>query len=100
MNAYDFTLRGLAMLGKPRAMQSVHRCSSRFIPDRDPRHVVLVTPDGAERGTYYEVSDRTWKRLQDGMTPAELELEPFDPSEDEEDDMEAEFARYRRNGAF
>jgi hypothetical protein len=84
MNATDITLRGLAMLGKPRAKQSVHRCTSRYIHDRDPRHVVLVTPDGAEFGVHYEVSDRTWKLLQDGQTPDELELEPYEPHEEDE----------------
>jgi hypothetical protein len=104
MNAFDWTIRGMAMLGKPRAKQSVHRLTSAyggfdiFGAPRPSRHVVLVTPDGAERGEYYEVSDREKRRLEDGVTPDELELEPHIPDEADEDEYEVNF--FRRIGAF
>lgn len=104
MGAHDLFIRGMAMLGKPRAKQSVHRVTSRyggfdiFGAPRPTRHVVLVTPDGEERGDYFEVSDREKRRLEDGATPQELELEPHDPSTDDEDEFEVNF--FRRIGAF
>jgi hypothetical protein len=104
MNAHSFFLRGMAMLGKPRAKQSVHRLTSRyggydiFGEARPSRHVVMVTPDGAERGEYYEVSDRQKRRLEDGVTPEELELDLHVPDEADEDEYEVNFLR--RIGAF
>jgi len=106
MNAPALFLRGLAMLGKPRAKQSVHRISSRrggysiFGGPAPVRHVVMVTPEGEERGTYYEVSPKTLEFLEDGTTPEQLDLEPFDASERDEDDFEEEFNNMRRKGAF
>lgn len=104
MGAHHLFVRGMAMLGKPRAKQSVHRLTSRyggldiFGEPRPARHVVLVTPDGAERGEYYEVSDREKRRLEEGATPAELELEPHVPDSSDEDEFEVNFLR--RIGAF
>lgn len=45
---------------------------------RSPIYEILLD------GEYYEVDSRDLKRLQDGMTPEELELEPFDEEEEEE----------------
>lgn len=43
-----------------------------------PRYEVLVD------GEYYEVGRRTLQALQDGMTPEDLDLEPFEEEEEEE----------------
>lgn len=82
--AREVTARDLANLGKARAAQSVsvsasiHNGSSIL----GPRYIVLVQPEGAE-GEYYEVYRSTLQALQNGMTPAELELEPYTNPDDE-----------------
>lgn len=86
MNAHDTTARDLAdaLLGSPRARQTVRCVSSTFGGYsifggvRPPRHVVLVTPEGGE-GEYYEVSDQTLDLLRAGRSPEWLELEPYEP---------------------
>lgn len=98
MNAHSFFLRGMAMLGKPRAKQSVHIVSKRFNRGRSTRYIVLVTPDGAERGSCYEVFAAGLQCLEDGMTPEQLDLEPHVPDEADEDEFEENFLR--RIGAF
>lgn len=98
MNAHTLFLRGMAMLGKPRAKQSVHIVSRRYSRGHPTRYIVLVTPDGAERGEYFEVFEAGLQCLQDGMTPEQLDLEPHVPDDVEEDEFEENFLR--RIGAF
>ena len=81
MSAYSTTIRDIANLGKPRAKQSVHRVTSTYSGDRNPRHVVLVIPDGQTHGDYYEVSDRAWNLLKSGSSPEYLGLEPYEPED-------------------
>lgn len=78
MTALTLTAHGLSLLGKPRARQTVHRVVSVYGGGLPARHIVLVVPDGAETGEYYEVSDRTLAALHDGASPEYLELEPCD----------------------
>jgi len=89
MNAYSKTAHDLAsaLLGQKRSEQTVHVCRSTFSGSPlGPRHVVLVIPEGSKRGTEYECSDRALALLRSGMTPEDLELEPFEEDEDECED--------------
>ncbi len=65
-----------ALMGRPR--QTVHVCSSSF-GRGTTRHIVLVD------GETYEVGKRALQALQDGWTPAELDLEPYDEDEDRDE---------------
>lgn len=81
MNAFDTTTRDLAraLLGRPRAQQTVREVSR--IHSGSPfgaRIVVLVD------GEYYEVGQRIFDELRSGVTPAELELETYEPEEEDE----------------
>ncbi|MGB3388997.1 MAG: hypothetical protein WBA88_13520 [Pseudaminobacter sp.] len=78
MTSLALTAHSLSLLGKPRARQTVHRVVSVFGGGNPARHIVLVVPDGAETGEYYEVSDRTLAALHDGASPEYLGLEPCD----------------------
>lgn len=89
MNAYSRTAHDLAsaLLGQKRSEQTVHVCSTIFSGSPlGPRHVVLVIPEGHKRGTEYECGDRALALLRSGMTPEDLELEPFEEDEDECED--------------
>lgn len=71
MNAHARQLFVDGLLGKVR--QSVHICRTiHGASPLGPRYQVLVD------GEYYEVGRRTLAALRDGLTPAELELEPCD----------------------
>ncbi len=60
------------------ASQDVHICSREFTPGAfSPRFVVLVA------GEYYEVFKHGLAALQRGVTPQELELEPYEERNDE-----------------
>ena len=78
MNALDQTAFGIAsaLTGRKRADQHVHVCRSHFRAPFPTRHIVLVD------GEYYEVFGIGLAALQSGMTPEELELDPY-----EEDDL-------------
>lgn len=66
-----------AALGmKPRAKQTVTVITKRHGGGMPARFLVLVS------GEYYEVLERTLGELERGVTPAELELEPYDPADD------------------
>lgn len=72
-----------AALGmKPHAKQTVALVSKRHGGSLPARIVVLVD------GEYYEVRERTYEELKRGVTPAELELEPYNPADDFNDDLE------------
>ncbi|TIW90642.1 MAG: hypothetical protein E5V51_00285 [Mesorhizobium sp.] len=72
-----------AALGmKTRAKQDVH-VVSRLIGGGLPSRIVVLVD-----GEYYDVRERTLVELQRGVTPAELELEPYDPAQDFNDDLE------------
>lgn len=82
MNAYTQTadLIARAITARPLARQTVHRASTIFGHGRT-RYIVLVIPEGAEQGEYYEVST---KRALDDLrfyTPEEMGLDPLDPAE-------------------
>lgn len=83
MNAYSRTAIGFAaaLMGKRRVSQSVHVCVSKF-GGIAPRFVVLVVPEGAETGEYYEVGQRVLDLLRSGTSPEELELEPHTEDDD------------------
>lgn len=90
MNAHAMNLTATdlasALMGKPRAVQSVFVSAKVYNGSPlGPKFIVLVTPDGSERGEYYEVWQRGLDALRGGMTPAELELEPYQPEADEGD---------------
>ena len=91
MNARNQTALDLAnaILGRPRAKQTVHRVTSTY-GGRDiwgepaePRHVIYVVPDGATEGQHYECSTRAWDMLKGGSTPEYLGLEPYEPEDEE-----------------
>lgn len=84
MNAITKIAHGISLLGKPRARQTVHRVVSVYGGNSPARHIVLVVPDGAETGEYYEVSDRALAALHDGASPEYLELEPCEPEDDDD----------------
>ncbi|MER9628357.1 hypothetical protein [Mesorhizobium sp. M0296] len=66
-----------AALGmKPRAKQSVTLVTKRHGGGLPTRILVLVD------GEYFEVLERTFAELERGVTPADLELEPYDPADD------------------
>lgn len=77
MNAFSTTARdtAAALLGKPRARQTVHILTKRYGGALGPRYTVLVT------GEYYDVGQRMLEALEQGATPANLELEPSDPED-------------------
>ena len=78
MNARARQLFVDGLLGKNR--QSVHVCRTIHSDSPlGPRYQVLVD------GEYYEVGRRTLAALRDGLTPAELELEPCDEDEAADD---------------
>lgn len=80
MNATVYGISA-AILGTPRAAQTVHDVWASFAAGRDPRFVVLVVPHGDQVGAYFEVSKRGRDRLIAGMTPDELGLDELDPTE-------------------
>ncbi|SDL08318.1 hypothetical protein SAMN05428953_12678 [Mesorhizobium muleiense] len=71
-----------ALSMKPRAKQAVTLISKRHGGGLPARILVLV------EGEYYEVLERTFDELNRGVTPAELELEPYNPADDFNDDFE------------
>jgi hypothetical protein len=72
-----------AALGmKPRAKQTVTFVCSRHGGHYPRRTTVLID------GEYYEVLDRTLAELERGVTPADLELEPWNPADDFTADFE------------
>ena len=79
MNAHARQLFVDGLLSKTR--QSVHICrTTHGASPLGPRYVVLVD------GEYYEIGRRTLAALRDGITPAELELEPYDHDDDEHEE--------------
>lgn len=66
----------------PRVKQKVTFVSSRYGGGLPERIVAVVD------GEYYEVLRRTYEELIRGVTPAELELEPYNPADDFNDDFE------------
>lgn len=90
MNAYSRTATDLAaaLMGKRRVAQTVNVSTRTFRDGRMARALVLVVPEGAKIGEYFEVfSDRTIDALKAGTSPEDLCLEPYEP-EDEEDDAD------------
>lgn len=84
-----------ALMGRPR--QDVRVCSSTY-GRGTTRHIVSVN------GELYDVAAFTLRALQNGFSPAELELEPYDEDEDRDepdgdyshaDDFAALFRRTR-----
>lgn len=73
-----------AALGmKTRAKQEVRVVTSSYSGSVfGACHIVCVD------GEYYEVHDLTLSQLEMGVTPAELELEPANPDDDFNDDLE------------
>jgi hypothetical protein len=71
----------------PRVSQTV-RVTQAIFPGSPlgPRYVVLVTPEGSKTGTEYECGKRALEWLRMGVSPEELELEPFE--DEPEDDAE------------
>lgn len=66
-----------AALGmKTRTKQKVTLVSKRHGGSLPTRIVALVD------GEYYEVLERTFEELNRGVTPADLELEPYNPADD------------------
>lgn len=89
LNAHSRTPHDIASetSHRVRSEQAVHVCSSVFSGSPlGPRHVVLVIPAYRNRGTEYECRDRDLALLRSGMTPEDLELEPFEDDEDERAD--------------
>lgn len=81
MNALSLTARDIAtaILVKPRVSQSVHVSTAVYGGSGLVRALVLVVPEGAETGTYYEVyRQRTIDELKAGSSPEWLELEPYE----------------------
>ena len=70
----------LSNIGRQRPHQEVRvlciACSGSVL---GPRYDVFVA------GDYYRVRGITLQQLRMGVTPAELDLEPIDPDEDEAD---------------
>jgi hypothetical protein len=86
MNALTLTAHGLslALSGRKRATQAVVVVSRSYNAGRCKTRV-LVVPEGAERGDYYDIhTDMVLQMLRDGRTPEELELEPVEEDETEE----------------
>lgn len=84
MTAFSLTARDMAnaLLAKPRAKQTVHVSTRVFNGSGISRALVLVVPEGAETGTYYEVySQRVLDELKAGASPEWLELEPYEGEE-------------------
>jgi len=73
--AYMGTARDLAsaLLGKPRARQSVHVLTKAFGGGLGTRYTVLVVAHGQETGEYFRVNERTLEALKQGASPAYLE---------------------------
>lgn len=68
-----------AISGKRRVEQDVRVVTSTYFGGDEPRRIVLVTPVGSERGEYYEIyRERTLEALRSGMSPDELDLEPYE----------------------
>lgn len=78
MNAFSTTARdtAAALLGKPRARQTVHILTKRYGGVLGPRYTVLVA------GEYYDVGQRMLEALEQGATPANLDLEPSEPEDE------------------
>lgn len=103
--ATALTARDLAsaLMGKPRAAQSVHISATVFSGSPlGPRYVVLVVPEGSDTGELYEVYQRGLDALRDGMSPEELELEPYEPEADDEPEftIRDHTRAMARSGAF
>lgn len=82
MNALNITASDLAtaLACRPLARQTVARASTIFGNGRT-RYIVLVIPEGAEQGEYYEVfTERALDDLR-FYTPEEMGLDPLDPAE-------------------
>lgn len=86
MNAHSITYAdiGAALIGRRRTAQTVHVVKTTH-GGFEPRILVLVIPDGQERGEYFEVRQRTLEALRAGETPAELELELVEGGDADDD---------------
>jgi hypothetical protein len=96
MNIHRTTAFGIAaaLMGKPRAAQSVHISATVFNGSPlGPRYVILVVPEGAEKGTYYECGPAMLTALKNGCTPEEMSLEPFDYVDDADEDDGSDWDR-------
>lgn len=75
------------VLNAPRSAQTVHVSTTTlggwtiFGTRREPRHVVLVLPEGKTVGSYYECGDKTLARLKCGITPEWMGLDPLSPEQ-------------------
>lgn len=91
MNAYAKTASALALacMGQKRTAQKVHVCRTVRLGTLT-RYQVLVIPEGAEYGDYYEVGKGMLDALEMGMSPEFLELETMeqDDRDDHEDDLD------------
>lgn len=89
MNApHRTTAAGIAaaIMGTPRVEQEVHVCTAMFTGSvLGPWYVVSVKPKDGEAETY-ECGQRALDMLRNGVSPEELDLEPF--IEEPEDDAE------------
>lgn len=78
---YRTTATNLANAISGRPPQDVRVVKTTFTNSGfSPRYVVLVG------GEYYEVYGFTKRALENGFTPAELELDVYDPEAEEQDD--------------
>lgn len=75
----------LAVTGAPRVEQHIHICLRRHGP-AGTRFIVLVD------GEYYEVGRHALGALQNGMTPADLELEPIEDEPSEIDPFDGDYS--------
>lgn len=74
-----------ALMSRPRVSQTVTKSATVFNGSPlGPKYIVLVTPEGSTTGELYEVYQRGFDALRDGMSPAELELAPYQPEEDDD----------------
>lgn len=90
MNAHNVTFQDLAdvLTGTKRTAQTVTRVKSwNYGSPFGPRHIVLVTPEGEELGTYYECSAKGLDHLRAGMSPEDAGLEPSTAVDDDEDEF-------------
>lgn len=75
-NPYAPTASSIALIGKARARQTVHILTKRYGGALGPRYTVLVA------GEYYDVGQRMLEALEQGATPANLDLEPSEPEDE------------------
>lgn len=88
MTAYPLAVTAIAhtIMGKPKAKQRVSIETKIYNGSPlGPKYIVHVTPAGAYRGETYEVYRIGLQALQNGMSPEEMELEPYVPDDEDED---------------